>query len=555
MQSKFARWAWLVPPAVVLGLYAKTASFPLVWDDVVLLTLPVYQRCDLTKILRSPANGLEYLPVRDLTICFDHAVFGQWGGGFHVTNVLLFAVAAMLVVPIYRALFETAPTPSLRASAPLLALLSALVFIAHPLEVEPVAFVTCRNALLALVFVLGALASYGRFLRSGSRPAYWASVLLVGLAGLSKATAVPVPMLLLLAHLHLKREHGLAAALRSVSPHLVVVAAIAGVHLIIAQQGAFRGKTSVADVLARLTDAPFIARFYAFKFVWPVGLSTEYVLDGPHRSLIVLLSLLVLAAAVPIVVIGLRSRSLACLLVVGYFAALLPVLDLLPTLPPVADRYAQIPMLLLAPLAVYGLARWLPRAAVVGVAAPAIAVLALLSYRQIDVWRSEEALFSHAAEVDPHALKSLDRLAYSRLKDGRTAEAIDAFRRIALVDGREERHLAYGALLALENGDPEAADALANQVQGKMTLNHLTLLVLGDYWLKRGQRARALEVYERARVDARRMPYREPRTQQVLDLLDRKIRALRARDTSSLEILRKLQSNFEDAGKAGERRD
>ena len=38
VQSKLARWAWLLPPAVVAGLYAKTLRFPLVWDDVVLFT-------------------------------------------------------------------------------------------------------------------------------------------------------------------------------------------------------------------------------------------------------------------------------------------------------------------------------------------------------------------------------------------------------------------------------------------------------------------------------------------------------------------------------------
>ena len=488
--------------------------------------------------------------MRDLSICLDHAVFGSWGGGFHLTNVLLFGVAAGLLFPIYRALFEGSPIPALRAPAPLLALLAALVYVAHPLEVEPVTFVTCRNALLALCFLLGALASYGRFLRSGRRSAYWASVGLVGLAGLSKATALPAPALLLLAHLHLKREQGLLAGLRGVAPHCVVTAVLALLHLLVARQAAFTQAASLADSLLRLPQAAFVSGFYSFKFLWPVDLSTEYVFDDAHRSAIAVAVLLVFAAAAPVVAVGLRSRSLAALLAVAYLAALLPVMNLLPTFPPVADRYAQIPLLLLAPLAVYGLARWLPRPVVVGLAAAAIAALALLSYRQIDVWRSEEALFAHAAELDPRALASLDRLAYARLKDGRQAEAIDAFRRIAEIDAQEERHLVYGALLALENGDPEAADALANQVHGTAALDHLTLVALGDYWLRRGERTRAIELYERARDDARQIAHRDPTAQQVLDIVDRRLRELRG-SAPAMKSLQEMERSLGGGGGGG----
>ena len=155
--SKLARLSWLLPLAAVLVVYAKTAGYPLVWDDLVLSTRPVYAGCDLATILMSPANGFEYLPVRDLTLCFDHAVFDEWPGGFHATNIFFFGLAVLLLLPLYRRLFGATRTTALANRARLLALLATLVFVLHPLQVEAVAFVTGRNAVLALSCLIGAL--------------------------------------------------------------------------------------------------------------------------------------------------------------------------------------------------------------------------------------------------------------------------------------------------------------------------------------------------------------------------------------------------------------
>ncbi|UCE87564.1 MAG: hypothetical protein JSU66_07575, partial [Deltaproteobacteria bacterium] len=108
--SRRERWlAAVLPPALVAILYGRTAGFEFVWDDKLWSTLPVYASFDLAAILTSPANGVEYLPVRDLTLVLDHALFGSWAGGFHITNAVLFAGAAWLAFGLYRVLFEASP--------------------------------------------------------------------------------------------------------------------------------------------------------------------------------------------------------------------------------------------------------------------------------------------------------------------------------------------------------------------------------------------------------------------------------------------------------------
>jgi tetratricopeptide (TPR) repeat protein len=519
------------PPLAIAALYAVTVSYGLIWDDVVFSAKAVYARCDLRAILLSPANGIEYLPIRDLTLCYDHAAFGDWGGGFHVTNVLIFMGTSVWIHSLYRIWFAASPNPRVSGKAPILALLAVLLLIVHPLQAEPVSFVTCRNALLAQLFLVGSLLAYASSLSSGRRLLYAASILLVPMALLSKATAAPLPVLLLLAHLYLKREDGLFRALKRVAPHFGIAIPIAALHLFIASQAAVHAKISLARTVSQLPMAGFVPHFYLYKFFWPFDLSVEYVLHGLRADLptFATVTAFVLAAGAGYALIRHKTRSLGCFLCLALLAALAPILNLFPTVPKVADRYAQIPILFLAPLVTATLLSRMPARRGALVAAPLIAGLALLSHSQIGLWKSENRLFEHAAQSHPRAGLSLERLGYALWKQGRDAEAIDAFRRLAELDPREERHLLYGGLSALRRGDIEAADALMSRVEGKRPRNHLVYVILGDYYATREEYARAIDYSESARADAELVAPRDANARMIVETTGEKLSRLRSR--------------------------
>jgi hypothetical protein len=68
--------------------------------------------------------GAEYLPVRDLSVMLDYAVYGDWVGGHHVTQVLLYAGVCAVLPSLVLALFESRP----------LAWLTGLLFATHPVQ-------------------------------------------------------------------------------------------------------------------------------------------------------------------------------------------------------------------------------------------------------------------------------------------------------------------------------------------------------------------------------------------------------------------------------------
>lgn len=527
--TALSRIAAIIPALLIAIVYWPTRDHGFVWDDGLLSLARVYVECDLTAIFTTPANSFEYLPVRDLTLCFDHAVSGTWAGGFHLQNIAIFCVASVLLGALYRDLFLQSGNAKLVANAPLAALLCTLVFALHPLQVEPVAFITARNALLALLFTVAALASYLRWLQSKKLFFYLFSIVFVFVALFSKATALPAAGAIVLLDLYFNREHGLKRSLARALPHLVATAVAAAVHVAIASShGAMSAATSIGDLVARLPRAAFIPQFYLYKFFWPFSLSSEYVLSSVEENQLLLgASALVLSAvAAWLLVPGYRRRTLAGFLCAGFLVALLPILNLFPTHPPVADRYAQIPLLFLAPLAVLPLLLWLPKAFSTGVALVLAIGLAGLSVAQIPVWKTDESLFGHAAETNPEALASLNNLAHTHWMRGRELDAISAFKTLGERNPKDGQHALFSAWHAVRQRDYTPVDELLGEARRMGVAAYYIHMVKGEMYRERGQRSGAMREFERAKEDAKRRFQRDSRARIYLRPINRNLRKL-----------------------------
>ena len=106
----------------------------------------------------------------------------NWVYGWHAVSVSVHILAAVTLYFLLNRLFANN----------LLALLTALIFVAHPVHNEAVVYVNSMGDSLAAFFVLSSLLLYARFRQSqkpawGS-PAYWAALLLLPLGLLSKET-------------------------------------------------------------------------------------------------------------------------------------------------------------------------------------------------------------------------------------------------------------------------------------------------------------------------------------------------------------------------------
>jgi len=176
----------LVIVATVALLYGPTVRFGLLSDDF-LWARPWTER-ELLGAFAGTEDPLgrttgTYRPIADITRAVDHALWGVRPEGAHFTNVVFVTVAGVLA---------WALGLRLRLS-PRAALALAVAWMAHPLSVAAVAWVSQRTDTLAAIFYVGGLVVF-LFPGAFGRGRATAVVLLAALALASKEMAVTIPL-------------------------------------------------------------------------------------------------------------------------------------------------------------------------------------------------------------------------------------------------------------------------------------------------------------------------------------------------------------------------
>ena len=179
--------------ALALAVCANTFGHGFVWDDTVLLDQKArFYRSWLDAWREPPGlpNMRMYRPLEMMTLWIDSRLWSS-SSGYHVTQVVLHAVNGALVLLLGRAL----------GALPWAALAAAALFVVHPVQVESVAWLTCRADVMTATFATLAMLA---FLRHQAKPASWtvAAILAAAfLATASKETGSVTPALLLVAAL------------------------------------------------------------------------------------------------------------------------------------------------------------------------------------------------------------------------------------------------------------------------------------------------------------------------------------------------------------------
>ena len=423
-------WAGAVVVAVVsLVVFWPSFDFSFLrWDDPVNVTEnPFLLRPSwgsLAQIWSAAYEGL-YVPLTYsvwlLVVTFagpppSPAVFHGLSTVTHLINALL-AFAWL-----FRLLPEGGEAPPWRRGAG--AAVGALLFAVHPLQVEPVAWVTCFRDLLSATF---GLLTLHLLLRPAGAKAQLLAGLTFALALLAKPSVASLPLVVGAVSLLFTGE-GLLVAARRMAP----LALLSIVAVWVTRQA--QHAPGEADPLwMRPLVALDSLQFYLTKLLWPASLSLDYgrttasLWQAGAFAWCWILPLLLLAGAW-----ALRRRWPPALLGAAIFvAALLPTLGLVgfafQSFSNVADRYAYLALLGPALWAAFAVQRLGLKAAVpLGLA---LVVLAMLCRQTLSPWRDNESLFSRTLEVSPKSAMAATNLGLTRLERGDAQAALALFER------------------------------------------------------------------------------------------------------------------------------
>ncbi len=449
-------WVFILIFCASVAAYWPAVEGTPLWDDSAHITSPDLQSLDgLRRIWLDRVATQQYYPLLHTAFWIEHRLWGDAVAGYHLTNILLHALAACLVVVILRTLH--------RPGAPLAGVLFAL----HPVCVEAVAWISEQKSTLSAVFYLSSALIYLRFDHDRRRRLYFLALTLFILALLSKTVTATLPAALLIVlwwrkgRLHWKRD------VLPLAPWILVGAA-AGFFT------AWVERTDIgahgADFNLSLLERSLIAGralwFYLGKLLWPANLTFIYprwdINAGaawqylfPAGFLAVLVAFALLARR------GTRGPLTALL----YFSlTLFPVLGFLNVYPFVysfvADHFQYLA----------GLAVIVPAAAAVTLLTNRIQgaprailpvslslILAVLTWRQSGMYRDPETLYRETILRNPSCWMAHNNLGNELAHlPGRSQEAIEEYEAaVRIKPDYAEAHYNLGNVLA--HDDPQAA--------------------------------------------------------------------------------------------------
>lgn len=276
--------------------YLNTLSNGFVLDDKVILVENLSLRSfnHLPDVLSSGYWGMVpssnetqqlvdmYRPLTTVSFMFDYALWGERPFGFHLTNILLHALATVILFTFLLGL--------VRRVFPALA--AACLFAVHPVHTEAVSNIVGRAEILATIFVLLALIVVQRTsLLDPKMARQWPTIILVSvcyfLGLLSKESAVMLPFVLLGFQILYRDRPGESLGQKLDIRHniklylaLIVTLAIylairwAVIHSVSTEE-IWTGFLGVAGWQRKLTGLRVLVEYLGLLF-FPVTLSAEY---------------------------------------------------------------------------------------------------------------------------------------------------------------------------------------------------------------------------------------------------------------------------------------
>jgi len=238
----------------------------LLWDDSGYLTSPDLQSFrGLWIIWSQPGATIQYYPILHSAFWLEHRIWGDAVAGYHLTNIVLHAFSACLVVMIVR-----------RLSLPG-AWLAGFLFALHPVNVETVAWISEQKNTLSGVFCLAAMLTYLSYDQTRRKSQYLLATGLFVLALLSKTVTATLPAALLVIFWWKRGRLGWKRDVKPLLPWFALSASAGFFSSWVERK--FIGAQGAAFLLTPVQRVLIAGRaicFYIGKLVWPVNLTSFY---------------------------------------------------------------------------------------------------------------------------------------------------------------------------------------------------------------------------------------------------------------------------------------
>ena len=428
------RWTIWLKAGLILAagliVYFPALHGDFLWDDPQYVTANPLLRdaAGLAKAWFAPGSVMEFYPLQETTLWLQWRAFGTDPFGYHLTNVLLHVLGALLLWRFFAQL-------GLRHGW-----LGGLLFVIHPANVESVAWISELKNTLSLPPFLVAMTALVRYYDTDKPRDYGLALTAFTLALLVKISMAPFPFVILL-YAWWKNGRVMTRDARIAAPFLGVAVLLSALTVIAYLRfGALHPDhplvPPIGGPLARLALAGLTTSFYFGHIFWPWPLLPMYAAWPVNRpSWLDVLPWIAWLALLAWLWSRRATYGRHLLLGLGFFLLMIAPFCGLATqsymyFTWVMDHFLYLAMIGPIGLVVASVDEFLRRdsvahQAVVSVAAAVVVLMLGLQSRAFAAqWRDGETLWTYSVEHAPSVWLPHYNLGNAYRRDGRLGDAI-----------------------------------------------------------------------------------------------------------------------------------
>lgn len=401
--------------------------------------------------------GKYYRPLTSTLYTVDYAIWGLDPYGFHLTNILIHVISCLLLLSVLLKMFGEYENGLLAA------MIGALIFAVHPVHTEAVSWISGRTDSLVTLFFFASFQFYLKYTgEENGKTALWLSLLFYVLGLLSKEMIVTMPVILLL-YDFVYREKDFGYIKKNILAYVLFAAVTVifmGIRYMLLKDIPdrttylyFYGKDGATALFTMLKTIPV----YLKLLIYPVNLLYHYNGTIPDSSS--LADAKVIGALVFILVLAglsvyfFRKQSVFSFAILFFFVSLLPVMNIVPTMNFMAERFLYMTSFALSVLISFVIVQYVNARnirAVVPLFLVITFIFTYLTYNRNEDWKDNDTLYSKADGIDGSVLLVNAGNIYANKKNYDEAEK--RYRRaIELRDNSVLAHHNLGLIFLLKN--------------------------------------------------------------------------------------------------------
>lgn len=410
---------YLLIGVLAFVVYANSLSNDFVFDDdsVVLSDPTIMTLSSIPKYFTGQEGfhkviGKYWRPVISASYAIDYSLWGFNPLGFHLTNIIIHIINCLLFFKILLLMFPPGVKKKTKQYEYAL-LASAVVFAVHPIHTEAVTWVSGRTDSLSFTFFVAAFIYYLKYSSSSNVKRADVYIIMMSifyiLALLAKEMAITLPAAIIMYDILTGKVNSLNELKKKAFVYSLLVI-LSFLYLFsrwlvlkdVPERVTyfyFYGKDFATTLLTMLQTLPLYFRL----LIVPVGLVYHYSGYLPYvnsfANLNVLFAMLFIIVMIAFIFFFYKRSPIVSYAILFFFLTLLPVLNIVPTMNFMAERFLYIPSMMVSLFIVvllFQISSLKSRNVFYTLTILLIAVYSFLTIQRNPDWKSNDALFMSA---------------------------------------------------------------------------------------------------------------------------------------------------------------